>query len=73
MPDKFKWIACEDQLPEEEDCFLVTWKDSRKIGPFYQLCYYHPEQGWEQIPQARGEFEVLAWAPLPELYREEEE
>ena len=63
------WTDCEDQLPDVEDCYLVTWQDSRYVGPFVEVLEYDFVDGWQRIEQAEGEYTILAWMPLPELYR----
>ena len=79
------WIPVSERLPEKYGSYLVAWKPCNmseeyvvKISGaphFYEILEYDPddESGWiESIEQATGEYEILAWMPLPEPYRERE-
>lgn len=79
------WIPVSERLPEKYGSYLVAWKPcnmseeyvvKRSGAPhFYEILEYDPddESGWiESIEQATGEYEILAWMPLPEPYRESE-
>lgn len=79
------WIPTSERLPEKYGSYLVAWKPcnmseeyvvKRSGAPhFYEILEYDPddESGWiESIEQATGEYEILAWMPLPEPYRESE-
>lgn len=80
------WIPVSERLPEKYGSYLVAWKPCNMIEEyvvkrsgaphFYEILEYDPddESGWiESIEQATGEYEILAWMPLPEPYRESEE
>ena len=62
------WILCNERLPEtfepEAKAYLTTNEDGM-IG----VSYYHHgwSNGYESI------FDIIAWQPLPEPYREEQE
>ena len=72
QPEIGEWIPCSERLPEEDGCYLVTWKDLEPWSGFphyYEIVEYDPndEDLWiGDIPQARGEYAILAWQPLPE-------
>lgn len=62
------WIKTSDKLPEEHQRVLVTlvdsWIDTAEFcGRYYMISgeYYY------------GLSEILAWQPLPDPYREENE
>lgn len=63
------WIACSERLPKEYGDYLVWWTDiTRK--QYYEIAEYEPNNGWiGEIPQAKGEYSVIAWQPLPEVYK----
>ena len=80
------WIPVSERLPEKYWSYLVAWKPCNMseeyvvkrsgVPHFYEILEYDPddESGWiESIEQATGEYEILAWMPLPEPYRESEE
>lgn len=80
-----RWIPVEDRLPEKYGSYLVAWKPCNMsaayvvkrsgVPHYYEILEYDPndESGWiESIEQATGEYEILAWMPLPEPYRGEE-
>ena len=62
------WILCNERLPEtfepEAKAYLTTNEDGM-IG----VSYYH--HGWSNGYESV--FDVIAWQPLPEPYREEQE
>lgn len=62
------WILCNERLPEtfepEAKAYLTTNEDGM-IG----LSYYH--HGWSNGYESV--FDIIAWQPLPEPYREEQE
>lgn len=60
------WIPCKERLPKtfEPKAYLTTNEDGM-IG----VSYYH--YGWSNGYESV--FDVIAWQPLPEPYREEQE
>lgn len=69
------WIACSERLPEEAfgclvtvmDCEPSTQTDFLNILPYfvgYDGCSWNDADG-NVVP-----FEVIAWQPLPEPYKE---
>lgn len=64
------WIPCSERLPEtfepKAKAYLTTNEDGM-IG----VSYYHPMCGWSNGYESV--FDVIAWQPLPEPYREETE
>lgn len=71
------WIPASERLPEEYGCYLVMWESEEiKTGRlYYEIVEYEPKEGWiGAIPQAyNGEYEVVAWQPLPATYKQKGE
>ena len=78
------WIPCSEQLPEEYGDYLVAWrplsmsgedimkKVGREVPHFYEIVEYDPDDEalWiGSIEQAQGEYEIIAWQPLPQPYQ----
>lgn len=71
------WIPCSERLPEDPFGCLVTIIDSNPLTgeDFENLFPYHVGYDGEQWIDADGEeipFDVIAWIPLPEHYKESE-
>lgn len=69
------WTACDDELPEEDETYLVAWKPKNGVyrGPhFYALMNF--ENGkWQGKPENSdywGDFEIIAWMDLPPRFEE---
>lgn len=75
-PKVGEWIPCSERLPEEYGDYLVAWRElgqNSDIPHYYEIIEYDPndEALWiGGIPQAHGEYVVLAWQPLPEPWEE---
>ena len=78
------WFPCSERLPDEYGDYLVAWKPLhmsaediiRKVGRaiphYYEIVEYDPddEELWiGSIEQAQGEYEIIAWQPLPDPYQ----
>lgn len=81
-----RWIPCSERLPEEDGLYLVTSREKATAEEFgFDLDDVEVrkmrfnEDGW-RIPKHIPEWingvvhtTVLAWMPLPEPYKEEQE
>lgn len=70
------WIMCSDELPEEDDEYLVIWEVKSSRGTplrFYEIQEYYTEEGWViNIPQAGNrEVKIIAWQELPAIPEED--
>lgn len=68
------WIPVSERLPEikknYEECYLVT------DGRFRWMAYWTPEKEWifAECTDCKNKIDwtdVIAWMPLPELYKED--
>ena len=81
------WIPCSERLPEEYGDYLVAWKPlhmsaediikkvGRAVPHFYEIVEYDPDDEalWiGSIEQAQGEYEIIAWQPLPQPFQKGE-
>ena len=78
------WISVSERLPEEFGCYLVAWrplnltaediiKNTGTVPHYYEILTFYNAfvDGWDDIEQC-DEYEILAWQPLPEPYKEVE-
>lgn len=76
------WRYCNEELPEDEDCYLVTWTPRHKDGTemksvFYGICWFDlEEQKFDRNDimdkyYTSREIDFLAWMPLPYYERED--
>ena len=81
------WIPCSERLPKEYGDYLVAWrplsmsaedimkKVGREVSHFYEIVEYDPDDEalWiGSIEQAQGEYEIIAWQPLPQPFQKGE-
>ena len=72
------WIPCSERLPEEPfgclvtviDCEPVTQTDFENILPYF---VGYDGESWNDEDGNEIPFEVIAWKPLPEPYKESED
>ena len=76
------WISVDDELPEEQDEYLIAWipTDKNYIKNckfcYVAICEWDKEYGWltDSLDQAKYyDIEVKAWMPLPAMYQYREE
>ena len=72
-----RWIPVSDGLPKEHDFYQVTIKNNDYFNEYYvEQLFYRGTWKWISLDAEEMElpsnFEVLAWQPLPELYKGEE-
>ncbi len=62
------WIPCKERLPETFEPIAKAYLTTNEDG-MIGVSYYH--HGWSNGYESV--FDVIAWQPLPESYREEQE
>lgn len=68
---KGRWIPCEERLPEDERRVLCTVQSGEHYCVVPCIFIQHTRR-W--LPEVHGNHDnVLAWMPLPEPYKGEEE
>ena len=70
-PAEAEWIPCSERLPEDGVDVLITTENEevyidQVITDPYKERYFQSNTGYDN-------FQVLAWMPLPEPYREDGE
>lgn len=63
------WIPCSDRLPEKEGCYLITVDEDDRKDVSADFFYVRNDG----TPSWHYENNVIAWMPLPEPYRGEQE
>ncbi len=76
---KHRWIPVEQRLPDTEDNLVLIQVSRRPEGSIELdnalcLAFYNQEEGWilELFPEWEGA-QPVAWMPLPDSYKGEEE
>lgn len=77
LEQKQKWIPVSERMPEEPYGCLVTIEDEEPMTGQMFECILPYHVGWdgERWNDSDGEqcpFEVIAWMPLPNVYRNRE-
>ena len=64
------WIPCSERMPKASGKYLVTkkWNDNSE-GEYITIKWY---KEWDDVGWDWSEFNVTAWQPLPEPYKEAE-
>lgn len=69
-PHKKIWISVKDKLPKDNDWYLVAWKDKRDGFEGVPTIAWYKDK-WVFLEGTYDEnYEVKAWTPLPEPYKE---
>ena len=69
MKNQGQWIPVTEALPEEGR-YLVTRYDYVTKSSFIDILWFEKNTWWNR--QITGNFSVLAWMPLPEVWRSKE-
>ena len=77
------WVPVDERLPEEYGCYLVAWrptdltaediiKNTGTVPHYYEMVEYDPDDEalWIGGIEQCESYEILAWQPLPEPYKE---
>lgn len=75
-PKMGKWISCKEKLPQEDESVLVTsrggrqhvWNITRTVAGYLGGLCWEDDYGYYQDLN-----DAVAWQPLPELYKEEDD
>lgn len=67
LPSVQQWIPCSERLPEDSGWYIVT-KELDYDTTFVGLEWYDSANGWKY-----DNAKCIAWMPLPEPYKGEQE
>ena len=74
-----RWIPCSERLPNTNGIYIVTRRisDGFECRNITDACYFDGSNTWHDDTRVNHErkylADVLAWMPLPEPYREDED
>ncbi len=77
IPSESRWIPCSEQAPTTSDEYLITWtcEWNGKLIRSISIAEYDAEaEEWNTDAYIRNysnELGIIAWMPLPECYRGE--
>ena len=83
----WRWIPCSERLPEEYGEYLITWETSKAPTRFIGFAEGEETGVWDDqhdrfvfswlpedyIIERYPDWRVIAWMPLPEPYKGEQE
>lgn len=87
MPPAQQWIPCSERLPEEDTEVLISYRYKEGEGDtdhvniditsYGTVCFggreIHTLKEWRQpFDYFHANYEVIAWMPLPEPYKEDD-
>ena len=71
IADAMKWISCSERLPEHGGRYLISVLDGinrrTTVAPYLPRC-----KAWTMTGRM-AYWKVIAWMPLPEPYKEEDD
>lgn len=73
---KTDWIPCEERLPEPAKRYLVSaiWIDGDYVSkPTVYDAVFGTDGKWHTDDYKEVPYEVIAWQPLPQSYREDKQ
>jgi len=72
VPQNNGWIPCSERLPEETECYFVTWRDRATCKCYVEITEYDASsQEWLDCICQAGllGYDIIAWQPLPAPYQ----
>lgn len=65
------WILCSDELPAQDDVYLVIWRTAGFPYLYYEIQEFCDGKWCIDIPQAISDhILIIAWQELPEIPEE---